>query len=107
MKVSSNDRGIEHDPLQIGLLKCDKDMLPHAPLRPAVESLKDTVPLAESLRHVTPRRSPANDPQHRIPKLPIVIGAPSRTPRLPRQQTFPPLPLLVRQLKSTHDIPPP
>ena len=87
MNVSSNDRGLEHDPLQIGLLECVKDTLPHASLRPAIESPKDTVPLAESLRQVTPRRSRANDPQHRIQEQPIVVCAPSRTPRLTWQQT--------------------
>ena len=107
MNVSPNDRGIEHHPLQIGVLQCVEDLLPNPFLGPAIEPLKDTVPVAESFRQVAPRCSRASDPQHRLHEQSIVVAAAPRTPRPTRQQSFHSLPLLVRQLKPPPDIPPP
>jgi hypothetical protein len=61
MNVSSNDGGVEHQPLQIGLL------LPDAPLSPAIEPLKDTVGLAESFRITRPPR------QHVLHTFPLLV----------------------------------
>ena len=84
MNVSANDRGIEHHPLQIGVLESVEDPLPHPLLGPTIEPLKDTIRFAESFRQVTPRCSRASDPQDRIHKQPIVVAAASRTPRSTR-----------------------
>ena len=38
--MSPNNRGIEHDPLQIGFWKSIENLLPHPLLRPTIEPLK-------------------------------------------------------------------
>lgn len=107
MKVSANDRGIEHHPFQVRVLQRVKDSLPDALLGPATEPLKDAVPLTESFRQVAPRRSRPHDPQHGVEEQPIVLATATCITRFSRQQVLQPLPLLVRQLKPPHDNPPP
>ncbi len=106
MEMSSDDRRVDHQPLQIEVLQGFEDSLPYALLGPAIEPLEHAVPRAKSLGQIPPRSTRPHDPQHRIEEQPAVHSRPSRIAFLSRQQPLDPHPLLVRQLKSPHRHPP-
>ena len=65
-------------------------------LRPAPEPAEHAVPLAVSLRQLSPLRARAGHPQHAFEEAPVVMRRPSPTPALRRQQRSDDCPLFVR-----------
>src|SRR6516225_10751597 len=57
MLMGSNHRGIQHQHLQVRIAEHVEDPREHAFLAPAVEALKDVVPVAEALGQITPGNS--------------------------------------------------
>lgn len=75
--MSSNNRRINHHPLQIRFLQHLEDAFPNALAQkflricPAIEALENRVPLAVALGQVPPRGTGAADPEHRVDKKAI------------------------------------
>jgi hypothetical protein len=96
--VSADNRGIDDQVLEIGVVRQGfEDTLPDAFLAPAAKPPKDTVPLSEHFRQVTPGRSSADNPKHTLHKHPVI--APGRTAlvRTADDQTRDSVPSLVLQ----------
>ena len=97
-------RGIEHDPVEVSLLKGLEDCLPTTLLRPTVEALIHCVGLTEALREVFPGSPGAGNPEHRVQKPAVVIGVAARTQRFARKQRLKAIVLLVGQfIASSHE----
>jgi len=104
MLVSANNCRVEDQVLEIGVIRQGfEDSLPNAFLAPAAEAPKDTVPLTESFRQITPWRARADNPEHALDKHPVI--APRRTAlvRTANDQARDSVPVLVAQNKSADD----
>ena len=107
MLVSSNNRCINHHPLQIRFLQNLEDALPNAVFCPAVESGKHGVPLAVAtivtdLGQVPPRRPGAADPEHRVDKKAIVGRRLAGVFRLAGKKRFNASPLVITKGVASH-----
>ena len=70
-------------------------------LAPAIEALKNAVPLAKALGQVTPRRARLGYPQNCVHEQAVVLGGCSWVACLSRQQIFNRIPVLVRNLMTS------
>ena len=71
--MHANDRAVDENILEIGILRERVEQaLPDARALPTCEALIDTVPVAEHLGQVTPRRTGAEHPQDGFHERPIV-----------------------------------
>jgi hypothetical protein len=103
--VRSNDRGVEHHPFEVRLLKGLEDGLPSPLLRPAVKALIDGVVLSKALWEVRPGRSGASDPVNRVDETAIVVGIAAWISGLAGEQRLDPLVLLVGKfVASSHRL---
>lgn len=59
--MSTDDRGVEEQPVHIGVLHGVEEALPRAVLAPAVEASEDRVPRAEAFGQVAPRSALVGD----------------------------------------------
>ena len=64
--MGANDRCVEHDPLEVGLLQSLEDGLPAAFFGPSAEAFVDGVVFAVSLGQVLPGCTGAGDPEYSI-----------------------------------------
>jgi hypothetical protein len=72
--------GINHEPLKIGFIhQLFQQFFPDGLVAPADEAPVRVAPPAVIGGQVTPRRTRAQNPEHRIDKLPVVLGNPSPT----------------------------
>src|SRR6516165_5642125 len=78
MLMSPNNRGIQHQNPKVRILQLLHDRLEHACFAPAIEALKDAVPVAKTLGQVAPRSARLGDPQDRIDEQAIVLGGRAR-----------------------------
>src|SRR5207247_9861005 len=74
MLMGSNHRGIQHQHLQVRIAKDLEDPREHAFLAPAVEALKDLVPVAKTLGQIPPGNSRLGDKEDGIDEQAIVLG---------------------------------
>ena len=102
MLMGTNDCGVEQQSLQVGQLDRLEHASPNARFRPAVEPLKDRIPLAVTLGQIPPRSPASSNPNHAVHKPPIVFPMRTRIPFLAWEKLFDPSPLLVREFVSTH-----
>jgi hypothetical protein len=108
MLVSPHNGGIQQQMLQVEITAQGlQHPLPDASFAPAVVSLEHGVPVAESLRQISPGSSRFRYPQHRIDKQPIVLASPTRIGLPARQVRLDPEPLFVRKFVSPLHIAPP
>jgi hypothetical protein len=101
--VGSHDRRINHDPVEIWLLKPFEDGLPESLLRPVVEAVIHGVIFAEALRQVRPRGPGSSNPNDRVDELAVIFGISARVPGFARKQRFDTLVLFIRNfVASSH-----
>lgn len=100
--MRSNRGRVQHQPLGIHLLQRNEDPFPNSRLRPSIEALINTIPLAIPFGQVAPWRPTPGDPQHAIHKLPIVLPAHTAITGFPCRQGCYPLPFSVAQFISSH-----
>ena len=84
--MGANDRCIEHDPFEIGILEHLEDGLPSAFLGPSLEAFVDGVVFAEALGQVFPGRAGAGNPEHGIDEEAVISGISAWFAGLSRQK---------------------
>ena len=72
--VRPDARGVEEEPLEVGVLDGLEERGPDAALAPAVEPLEDGVPAAELGRERAPRGAGAGDPHDGVEEAPVVVA---------------------------------
>ena len=94
--------------LEFGLGQSLENLLPDAPLAPAVEPTPDAVPIAEAFGEIPPGNAGLQDIEHRVDERAVVGGRSWRIGFSSGQQRFDPVPLLVGELMSSasHWCPP-
>lgn len=90
--------GVEHEPLQVRLLKRREDALPAPPCGPAAEPSGDRVPVAVALGQVAPGSAASGDPDDGVDEEPVVPGRGAGIGGFAGEQVLNPLPLLVGDL---------
>src|SRR5271157_2079211 len=101
MLMGANYSGIQEQNAQVGILQLLHDGLEHAILAPAIEALKDAVPVAEALGQVTPGSAGLGQPQDGVDEQAIVLGRPTGVAFLARQEFLDGVPLSVRNLMAS------
>ena len=66
--MGADNRGIQEQHARVRILQLLHDRAEHATLTPAIETLEDTVPIAEALGQITPRSAGLSNPQETIGK---------------------------------------
>src|SRR5262245_44683323 len=94
--MGSNHSGIENQPFEVRVLQRLEDNFPCALARPAVESLPNRVPFAESLRQIAPRHARFRNPKDCIDESTIVFTEPSSLPFPTWKQVLYPIPIGIR-----------
>src|SRR5437016_11883278 len=99
--VGADDRAVQQQPFQIGILQLAENAFPNSFGRPAIKTFPDRVPLAKSLRKIAPRRSGLADPKDRVHEESIVLGSHSRVAFLARQKILDSFPVFIRNRVAT------
>ena len=92
--MSPNNRGIQQRNAQVGILEFVRG-LQNARLAPAIETLKDTVPVAETLGQVAPGSACFGDPHDGVDEQAIVLGMGARVAFFAGQKVTDRVPLFV------------
>src|SRR5260370_24597091 len=99
--VGADDRAVQQQPFQIGILQLAENAFPNSFGRPAIKTFPDRVPLAKSLRKIAPRRSGLADPKDRVHEESIVLGSHSRVAFLAGQKILDSFPVFIRNRVAT------
>src|SRR5215472_10740452 len=103
MLVRPNDRAVDHRIFVIGVGgQMLEDFLPDAGLAPAAEPLMGILPVAQSLRQITPGDAGAVAIEHRLYESTVVFGSHADMAQPPGEQVLDPFPLVVAQSISGH-----
>src|SRR6185369_8753429 len=102
--VGADDGGIQQQHTEIRILQVLQDGAKHPGLTPAIEALKNAVPIAKPFGQITPRGTGLGNPQNGIHKQAIILGRHARVAFLAGQQVLDGLPLLIRDfMASQHE----
>jgi hypothetical protein len=78
--------GVNHQPFKVGLINQRlKELFPYSFISPTDKALVHGSPFTILRRQITPRRTGAQYPEHRIDEQPIVLCNTSPLPALSRQ----------------------
>ena len=99
-----NHGTVEDHPFQVWVLQLLEDPLPDPLGTPTIEPLPDRVPASEPLGEVAPRDAGLGDPEDGVDEEAIVLGRHAGVPRLPGEEAFNPIPVLLRDLVATHGV---
>ena len=75
--MGADDRGIEDQPFEIGILEGGEDLAPVTFAGEPVEASPLGVPVAESWGQIAPGCTSLGDPEDGINKLPVILGNPA------------------------------
>ena len=103
MLMRPNDRAVDHRIFVIGVDgQMLENLLPDAGIAPAAEPSMGILPVAESLRQITPGDTGPVAIEHRLDESTAVFGSHSDMARPARELVLDPFPLVVAQSISRH-----
>ena len=101
--MGAHDGAVDHRIFVVGILgQVLEDALPDAGLGPATEAAVDVLPVAKTLRQVTPGDAGAIAVEHGVDEQAVICRGHTDAPWPARQVVFDPLPLVVTQGMSVH-----
>jgi len=107
MLVRPDDGGVDDQVFKVWIFEQRiENTFPSALLGPSAKALEHAVPLAELIRQVSPGRSRARQPNHRIDEKAIVLAVPSFVPFLTWNKPLDAPPLRIAKFAPNQDRPP-